>query len=106
MVGVEEALGDRVKPFDEKEIFEELSKEEQIITIRLETTRWGKQVTIIEGINPKEVDLESLARSLKTYCACGGTVKDNVIMLQGDHRQKVSVYLSKNGFAKSRITII
>jgi translation initiation factor 1 len=106
MVGIEEALGERIKPFDDKEIFEELSKEEQIITIRLEVTRWNKQMTIIEGIDPKEVDLAGLAKKLKTYCACGGTVKNNVIMLQGDHRQKVHNYLSKNGFSERNITIL
>jgi len=106
MVGIEEVLGEGIKPFDEKEVFEELSKEEQIITIRLEVTRWGKQLTIIEGIDPKDVNLEDLARKLKTHCACGGTVKNNAIMLQGDHRQKVYNYLTKNGFAKSSITII
>ncbi|MCS7138484.1 MAG: stress response translation initiation inhibitor YciH [Crenarchaeota archaeon] len=106
MVGIEEALGERIKPFDEKEVFEELSKEEQVITIRLETTRWDKQLTIIEGINPREVDLAELAKKLKTHCACGGTVKNNMIMLQGDHRNKVYNYLTKNGFSKSSITII
>ncbi|MEM2930193.1 MAG: stress response translation initiation inhibitor YciH [Thermoproteota archaeon] len=106
MVGIEEALGERIKPFDEKEIFEELSKEEQNITIRLEVTRWNKQITIIEGINPKEVDLAGLAKKLKTFCACGGTVKNNVIMLQGDHRQRVYGYLSKNGFSAGNITIL
>lgn len=106
MVGIEEALGERIKPFDDKEIFEELSKEEQIITIRLEVTRWNKQMTIIEGIDPKEVDLVGLAKKLKTHCACGGTVKNNVIMLQGDHRQKAHSYLSKNGFSESNITIL
>jgi translation initiation factor 1 len=106
MVGIEEALGERIRPFDEKEVFEELSKEEQVITIRLETVRWDKHLTIIDGINPKEVDLVDLAKKLKTYCACGGTVKNNMIMLQGDHRQKVYDYLTKNGFSKSSITII
>ncbi|MEM1557464.1 MAG: stress response translation initiation inhibitor YciH [Thermoproteota archaeon] len=106
MVGIEEALGERIKPFDEKEVFEELSKEEQVITIRLETTRWDKQLTIIEGINPREVNLAELAKKLKTHCACGGTVKNNAIMLQGDHRHKVYDYLTKNGFSKSSITII
>ncbi|MBO3753915.1 MAG: stress response translation initiation inhibitor YciH [Candidatus Brockarchaeota archaeon] len=106
MVGIEETLGERIKPFDDKEIFEELSKEEQIITIRLEVTRWNKQMTIIEGIDPKEVDLASLAKKLKAYCACGGTVKNDAIMLQGDHRQKVYNYLSKNGFSERNITIL
>ncbi|MGQ9595946.1 MAG: stress response translation initiation inhibitor YciH [Thermoproteota archaeon] len=106
MVGIEEALGEKIKPFDEKEVFEELSKEEQIITIRLETTRWNKQLTIIEGLDPKEVNLFGLAKKLKTHCACGGTVKNNAIMLQGDHRQRVYEYLAENGFSGNNITII
>lgn len=61
--------------------------------------------TIIEGINEKDVDLNSLAKELKTKLACGGTVKDNRIELQGDHREKILEILAKMGYEAENIDI-
>ncbi|MEM3507459.1 MAG: translation initiation factor [Candidatus Bathyarchaeia archaeon] len=82
-----------------------ISMEQQIVKVRLETRKWGKPMTIIEGINPKSVDLYELAAKLKTSCACGGTAKNSMIMLQGDHRNKVKELLIKLGFPESSIEI-
>jgi len=62
-------------------------------------------MTIIEGINDKDTDLGRLAQKLKTYCACGGTAKNNQIMLQGDHREKVRKFLVKLGYPEENIEI-
>jgi len=64
----------------------EIGKEQQRIRVRLETRKWGKPMTIIEGINSKDISLSRLAQKMKSYCACGGTAKNNQILLQGDQK--------------------
>jgi len=92
--------------FKKKDLLSEIVKEEQKITIRLEVRKFNKPMTVIEGINDKSSKLEELASKLKAYCACGGTVKDGRIYLQGDQRFKAKEYLEKTGYGKSEITII
>jgi len=84
-------------------VCEEVAKEQQFIIIRTAKRRYGKEVTIIEGINSSEIDLEELAKYLKTKLACGGTVKNGVIELQGNHVNKVKDLLVKKGFSPDRI---
>ncbi len=79
--------------------------EQQLVKVRLETRKWGKPTTVIEGIDGKSVDLASLAGRLKSYCACGGTAKDSLILLQGDHRDKVRKVLVQQGFPETSIEI-
>jgi len=79
-------------------VCEELVREQQKITIKLDRRRYGKMMTLIEGLNPNEVDLHSLVSKLKSACACGGTVKDGIIELQGDHRVKAKEILEEMGF--------
>jgi translation initiation factor 1 len=88
------------------EICEQLSAEEQIIKIRVERRRFGKEVTVIEGINEKEFDLRKLASQLKSKLATGGTAKNGRIELQGDHRYRVKKLLVEMGFPKENITVI
>lgn len=78
-------------------VCEDIAREQQ--NIRLSTTkrRYGKLVTIIEGLS-HDIDLEELAKTLKTACATGGTVKAETIELQGDHTKKVKDILEQMGF--------
>ena len=76
---------------------EEIVREQQSITVRTEKRRYGKLVTIIEGVG-KGVDISDLAKQLKTKCATGGTSKGGVIELQGVHPKKVKEVLSDMGF--------
>jgi len=82
-----------------------ISMEQQLVKVRLETRKWGKPTTVIEGIDAKSVNLGDLAGKLKSYCACGGTAKDNLILLQGDHRDKVRKLLVQYGFPDASIEI-
>jgi translation initiation factor 1 len=86
-------------------VCEEISKEQQRIRVRLETRKWGRAVTIIDGINDKDADLSRLAQKLKAYCACGGTAKNNEILLQGDHRDKVRSYLIRLGYPEENVEV-
>lgn len=86
-------------------VCEEISKEQQRIRIRLETRKWGKQITLIDGIDSKEMKLNKLAATLKAKCACGGTAKNDQIMLQGDHRDVVKEALIDLGFPSDNIEV-
>ncbi|MCW3992637.1 MAG: stress response translation initiation inhibitor YciH [Candidatus Bathyarchaeota archaeon] len=86
-------------------VCEEISKEQQRIRIRLETRKWGKKYTIIDGIDPKDMKLSRLAATLKSKCACGGTAKNDQILLQGDHRDVVKAVLVELGFPSGNIEV-
>ncbi len=83
----------------------EISKEQQRIRVRMETRKWGRAVTIVDGIDDKETDLGRLAQKLKGFCACGGTAKNGEIILQGDHREKVKSYLVQTGYPDANVEI-
>jgi translation initiation factor 1 len=80
-------------------ICEQIAKEQQQIRITTDTRRYGKVVTVVEGIDSGDIDVEELARKLKTRCASGGTYKANRIELQGDHKKKVREVLEELGFS-------
>jgi|SRR5712692_10004626 translation initiation factor 1 len=86
-------------------VCEAIKREEQRIRIRLEKRKWGKDVTIVEGIDEKEIDLDELATKLKSKCACGGTSKEGHIELQGDHRERTRDLLVTLGFPQDNIDI-
>ena len=79
-------------------VCEDIAREQQKISIVVDKRRYGKMMTVIDGINPNELDINALISSLKSKCACGGTIKDGKIELQGDHRTKVRETLEKMGF--------
>jgi translation initiation factor 1 len=83
----------------------ELDKEDTRIVVRLETRRFSKTTTMIEGIDPKLSDVQHIVKDLKSKFACGGTAKDGFIMLQGDHKDDVKGYLVKMGFSESAIEV-
>jgi len=84
----------------------EIAKEKQTaIHVAAVKRRFGKLMTVISGIDPKQVDIKDVAKKLKEKLACGGTVKGNKIELQGDHRSKVKDVLKKMGFPEDSIEI-
>ena len=84
----------------------EIAKEKQTaIHVSAVKRRFGKLMTIVSGIDPKQVNIKDVARKLKEKLACGGTIKDNTIELQGDHRSKVKGVLVSLGFPEDSIEI-
>ncbi len=89
------------------ELCEQLVREQQFIKIRLDRRRFGKEVTIIEGLAGSSTELKELASRLKSKLATGGTVKEGRIELQGDHRHRVKQILIKEfGYPPENIVII
>ncbi len=86
-------------------VCETIAKEAQKIKIKLEKRKFGKQITVIEGIDDKSINIKDLAKKLKSKFACGGTVKNNTIELQGNHLSKVKKYLAELGFSEEMIEI-
>jgi translation initiation factor 1 len=70
-----------------------------IVRVRRESQgRGGKTVTAIMGVPLAEDKLKELAGELKRLCGTGGTAKDHVIEIQGDHREKIVAALEQRGY--------
>ena len=66
------------------------------VRLRLET-RSGRVVTLVLGLVGTEAQLAELARTLRTACSAGGAVREGVIELQGDQREKAQAALATQG---------
>ena len=76
---------------------------EQLLKVRLDAKhRGGKLVTLVEGFCGTPSDHEQLGKQLKSYCATGGSVKNNEIIIQGDNREKILQWLNKMGYKKAK----
>ena len=87
----------------ESDVFEEIAKSEQQIKVTTETRRYGKKITLVQGFD-KHVDVKEIGKRLKEGLACGGTIKNGIIELQGDHKRNVRQILVKLGFSDSSIS--
>ncbi|MCX8158571.1 MAG: stress response translation initiation inhibitor YciH [Candidatus Diapherotrites archaeon] len=80
----------------------DIAKETQKIKIRVINRRFGKNVTIVSGFD-KNTDVKELWKKMKSKLACGGTIRDNEIELQGNHKEKVKQILKNEGFKEELI---
>lgn len=70
-----------------------------IVRLRRESKgRGGKTVTVISGISLPEAGLQDVARLLKKRCGSGGTIRDGMVEIQGDHREILLTELSRLGY--------
>jgi translation initiation factor 1 len=82
---------------------ETLTPKQQKLKVRLDTRqRAGKAVTLVEGFIGSVEDLEQLGRQLKTHCGTGGSVKDGLVIIQGDQREKMTQWLINKGFSSTK----
>ncbi|HQX17282.1 MAG TPA: hypothetical protein PLA27_12720 [Anaerolineales bacterium] len=74
-------------------------RQQQTIYLHRESAgRGGKAVTLVKNLVLSAEEVKSLAKRLKQECGTGGTVKDGVIEIQGEHREKIAALLSKLGY--------
>ena len=85
--------------------WDNIAKEGQKIVVRIIKKKFGKQYTLVEGLNPAEMDLKDLAKKLKNKFACGGTAKKDFIELQGNHLKSIKDALVDMGFAPESIEV-
>jgi translation initiation factor 1 len=83
-------------------VCEQIVKSSQRIKVTTDRKRYGKIVTVVTGFG-EGIDVKKIAKALKNELACGGTHKNNVIELQGDHRSKMKGLLVELGFEENSI---
>lgn len=80
-----------------------LPKSQQRLRVKLDTKqRAGKIVTLVDGFEGSEDDLKDLGKELKTKCGTGGSVKDGLIIIQGDYKEKIIGWLRDWGYALTK----
>ena len=62
----------------------------------------GKTVTLVRGLALADAELTAFAKRLKTACGAGGSAKDGLILVQGDHAERVLAWLAAQGIAAKR----
>jgi translation initiation factor 1 len=72
------------------------------IRLSLDRRASGRVVTVVTGLPGRATDVAELGKALKSACGAGGTVKDGVLELQGDHRPRVEAFLQSRGLRWKR----
>jgi translation initiation factor 1 len=76
-----------------------LPPQQQTIYLHRESSgRGGKAVTLLKKLVLSDDDLKALTKKLKNECGTGGTIKDGIIEIQGEHREKIASVLQKLGY--------
>src|SRR6185295_3155449 len=88
---------------EEEQHSETSADQKQQLRVRIEKQhRGGKTVTVIDGFIGKEEDRQQLGKLLKQKCGSGGSVKDGLILIQGEMKERVVKLLHELGFKNSR----
>ena len=75
-----------------------------IVRVSLERKgRGGKTVTVVSGLRGSEADLKTIAAELKRRCGTGGTLKDGLVEIQGDHRDTLVAVLKAKGMQVKKV---
>ena len=79
------------------------AKGDGIVRVSRETKgRGGKAVTLVRGLALDADALASLGKRLRTACGAGGTLKDGVLEVQGDHAERIVALLQAEGWTVKR----
>ena len=85
-------------------VCDEMTREGPRIRVRSDKRRYGKFVTLVDGF--KDVDVDKIAKELKRRLACGGTMKNDTVELQGNHTSRVKEVLIDMGFSGDMIDVL
>jgi translation initiation factor 1 len=78
-------------------------KNKQKLRVKLDSKqRAGKLVTLVEGFAGTDDDLKDLGKDIKTKCGTGGSVKDGLIIIQGDYKEKIIGWLRDWGYTLTK----
>lgn len=75
-----------------------LSTQDQQLFLHLERKKGGRIVTLVKGFEGNKSDLIQLGKKIKKYCGTGGSVKEGNILVQGNVRDKIQIFLSSLGY--------
>ncbi len=91
--------GDLRKKEEKSAAVNSLPPQQQTVYLHRESKgRGGKGVTLVKGLILSEADLSALAKKLKQTCGSGGTVKEGVIEIQGENRERIAEVMRKLGY--------
>lgn len=91
--------GDQRKKEQRAPVTKSLPPQQQTAYLHRESGgRGGKVVSVVKKLVLSEDDMKSLAKKLKQECGTGGTIKDGMIEIQGEHRQKMADVLQRLGY--------
>jgi translation initiation factor 1 len=89
--------------YGEEQEAETLAPEKQKLRVWRDTKgRAGKVATVVRDFVGSTEDLQNLGRALKQGCGVGGSVKDGEIIIQGDHRDRVTALLVQKGYSQTK----
>lgn len=90
--------------FEEQQDNEDtITADQQKLKVKLDTKqRAGKVVTLVEGFVGTDDDLKDLGKQIKTKCGTGGSVKDGLIIIQGDYKEKITGWLKDWGYNRTK----
>jgi translation initiation factor 1 len=91
-----------IKEEQKKDITTPPAADQQLRVMLDKKHRAGKVVTLVTGFKGNEKDIEQLSKELKSFCGTGGSVKDDIIIIQGDNREKIFQRLIKNGYKQTK----
>lgn len=72
--------------------------EKQTARVQVEKRKAGRVVTVIRGLAPAENDLPALLTQLKNACGAGGTLRDDLLEIQGDQLERIKAELTNAGY--------
>lgn len=85
-------------------VLETLPPEQQKLKLLIDRKgRKGKEVTLIQGFVGKNDDLKQLSKTIKNHCACGGSAKNNEIIIQGNLRDKIFDLLIQKSYKVKKV---
>ncbi|MCB0698498.1 MAG: translation initiation factor [Chitinophagales bacterium] len=94
---------DAFDDYNDEQSEETRPKNQQKLRVRIETKhRGGKTVTAVDGFIGSEEDMKDLGKELKTKCGAGGSVKDGLIIIQGDYKEKIIGWLRDWGYTLTK----
>jgi len=97
-------FGDSAEPERPTSKSVNLPPQQQIASVSQDRKgRGGKTVTLISGLVLDDQALKNLTKALKAHCGSGGTYKEGVVEIQGEHRDKVMEYLKTKGYGVKRV---